>query len=69
MKKGAFDFLFKAKDREPFPVEHTYCPILQDDEVTAIQLILRDVTERKKETALKESEDILLNTVFLAETQ
>jgi PAS domain S-box-containing protein len=56
---GRFEFEFKPKDREPFPVELTFFPILgEDGEVKEIQIVLRDLTERKQaEKALRESED------------
>jgi len=56
-KSGRFEFLFKAKDGKTFPVEHTYLPIIENNEVTSIQLVLRDMSERKKmEEELQESE-------------
>jgi PAS domain S-box-containing protein len=56
---GRFEFEFKPKDREPFPVELTFFPILgEDGEVKEIQIVLRDLTDRKQaEKALRESED------------
>ena len=55
---GSFEFLFKPKNKKPFPVEHTYYPILKNNKVTVIQLILRDITKRKqREIALLESEN------------
>ncbi len=57
-QSGRFEFLFKAKDKKPFPVEHTYTPILKNNNVIAIQLVLRDITERKRmEEALRASEE------------
>ena len=46
-ESGNFEFLFKPKDKNPFPVEHTYYPIITNNKITAIQLVLRDITERK----------------------
>ncbi len=48
-QSGNFEFLYKAKNKAPFPVEHTYTPIIENDEVTAIQLVLRDITKRKQD--------------------
>ncbi len=70
-KGGRFEFLFKPKTGEPFYVENSYIPIIGDNnEVVEIQLVMRDITERKKvENALKESEkklsDLLNNTRLL----
>jgi len=57
-QSGYFEFIFKAKDKKPFPVEHTFVPILKNNNVTAIQLVLRDITKRKRaEEALRAGEE------------
>ncbi len=56
-KSGRFEFLFRAKDGRTFPVEHTYLPVIENNEVDSIQLVLRDMSEHKKmENELLESE-------------
>ncbi len=61
---GSFKFLFKPKKKKPFYVEHTYCPIVKDNKITAIQLVLRDISERiKADQALKKSYDLLESKV------
>ncbi len=47
-QSGNFEFLFKAKNQKPFPVELTYFPIIKDNTVIRIQFVLRDITERKQ---------------------
>ncbi|MCP3951829.1 MAG: PAS domain S-box protein, partial [Desulfobacterales bacterium] len=47
-QSGVFEFLFKPKNKKPFPVEQTYNPILKDNKVTSIQLVLRDISDRKQ---------------------
>ena len=60
---GIFGFLFKAKDREPFPVETTYLPIMESNKVIAIQIVLRDISERKKAQQALEHERDLANAL------
>ena len=45
---GRFEFLFKPKNKKPFHAEHTYIPILKNDKVAAIQIMLRDITDRRQ---------------------
>ena len=47
-QSGTFEFLFKPKDKKPFYVEFIYTPILEDHKITAIQLVLRDISKRKQ---------------------
>ena len=47
-KSGNFEFLFKPKNEVPFPVEHTFVPLISNNKVYAIQMVLRDISERKK---------------------
>ena len=47
-KGGRFEFLFNPKNKKPFPVEQTYMPIIKSGKVSSIQVVLRDITERKK---------------------
>ena len=57
-KSGNFEFLFKPKNKVPFPVELTFVPLISNNKVYAIQTVLRDITDRKKtEQDLKESEE------------
>jgi len=57
-KSGSFEFMYKHKNKAPFPVEHTYMPLIKDNKVYAIQMILRDISDRKHaEQALKVSEE------------
>ncbi len=71
-KSGNFEFLFKSKNKKPFPVEHTFVPLINNNKVYAIQMVLRDITERKNaEEALKISkekaeESDRLKSAFLA---
>ncbi|OYT17866.1 MAG: hypothetical protein B7C24_00350 [Bacteroidetes bacterium 4572_77] len=55
-ESGSFEFIYKPKNKAPFPVEHTYVPLINNNKVYAIQMVLRDISERKKaEEALKAS--------------
>ncbi|OYT17749.1 MAG: hypothetical protein B7C24_01100, partial [Bacteroidetes bacterium 4572_77] len=57
-RSGKFEFLFKPQDRKPFFVEHTYIPLIKSGKVYAIQMVLRDISDRKEaENALKASEE------------
>jgi nitrogen-specific signal transduction histidine kinase len=38
----------KPKYGEPFPVENSYAPLIEEGRVIALQLILRDISERKR---------------------
>jgi len=56
-KGGNFEYIFKAKNKPPFPVEHSFTPLIKDGKVYAIQLVLRNISERKNiENALKENQ-------------
>ncbi len=44
----SMEFLFKPKEGVPFPVEISGNPIIKDDEMVAIQCVMRDITERKQ---------------------
>jgi len=60
-QSGAFEFLFKAKSKKPFYVEHIYTPILENNKITAIQLVLRDISKRRlAEEPLQQSEATIL---------
>jgi len=55
---GNFEFLFLRKDKTTLHVELTYVPLIKSGKVYAIQLVIRDITERKNaEQALKVSEE------------
>ena len=47
-KNGVFEFVFKSKNKEDFPVEITYSPLIENDSVYAVLVVLRDITVRKK---------------------
>ena len=70
-KDGDFEFLFKPKNKKPFYVEHTYVPLIKSGNVVAVQMVLRDISDRKKVeeklnqrehflTALNKAKEILL---------
>ncbi len=62
-KSGSFEFMYKPKNKAPFPVELTYVPLIKSGKIYAIQMVLRDITERKNaELALQESEAQLRET-------
>ncbi|MGD8717902.1 MAG: PAS domain S-box protein [Candidatus Zixiibacteriota bacterium] len=48
-KGGKAEFLFKAKGRDPFYVEATGEPLVEDGKVVTIQCVMRDISERKAE--------------------
>ncbi|MEE9442597.1 MAG: PAS domain S-box protein [candidate division Zixibacteria bacterium] len=57
-KAANFEFLYKPKTGDPFYVEVTTTPIVEGGQVTSVQCVLRDITERKQaEEILKESEE------------
>ena len=61
-KSGYFRFLYKAKDRAPFPVEFSYTPEVVHGNVKEIHLVMRDVSERDQALqARKESEEKFRN--------
>jgi PAS domain S-box-containing protein len=60
MKPASIEFLLKAQDRKPFYVEVTGQPIIKENKVTAIQCVMRDITQRKQaEELLKQHRDHL----------
>jgi len=50
-KNGGFEFMFKPNNKEPFMVELTYMPLIKNGKLYSIQIVLRDITERKKAEA------------------
>jgi len=61
-KSGVFEFMFKFENQNAFPVEITYTPLVEENEVYAILTVLRDITVRKKiEQDLKKSEKLFRN--------
>ena len=66
-KNGMFAFLFKPKNKAPFYVENSYMPVLKNNKVIEIQMVLRDISERKNnEKQIKEyaeSQELLLREV------
>jgi PAS domain S-box-containing protein len=58
-KKGSsMEFLFRAKDKESFYVEVTGEPVIIDNKTTCIQVVMRDISERRRaEEAIRESEE------------
>ncbi len=63
-KSGSFEFMFKPKGKDPFFVEHTYVPLINDNKVYEIQLVLRNISDRKKiERQLQKSEENLRITL------
>ena len=67
-KSGTFAFLFKPQKGRPFFVELTYKPLIKSGKTYAVQLILRDITERKQvENKLKTGKERLklLNKIII----
>ncbi|NQT73381.1 MAG: PAS domain S-box protein [Chloroflexi bacterium] len=58
------EFMYKPKNKEPFPVEVTSFPVVKAGEVIGLNCVIRDVTERKQvEQLLHESEKKYRNLV------
>jgi PAS domain S-box-containing protein len=56
-KPASIEFLFKAKNREPFFVEVSGSPLIENDKTKKIQCVVRDISERKQmENELRASE-------------
>ncbi len=47
-ESGSVEFLYQPKDRLPFWVDVVGNPIVENDKVTAVQCIMRDITKRKQ---------------------
>jgi len=63
-RSGLFEFLYKPKTGQPFYVELSYSPIITNNKVSAVEIVLRNVSERKKnETILKEYRARLLSII------
>ncbi len=63
-RAGRFDFLFQPKTKAPFPVEVTYLPIIEDDNVTEIQLVLRNISERTRAEELLVAERLYSDRII-----
>ncbi len=69
---GTFEFLYKPKNRKPFPVELSYSPVIENNKVQYVHLVMRDNTERKKleedlKNAKEEAEEAAnMKAAFLA---
>ena len=71
-KDGTFEFQYIPVNKKVFPVEVSYTPLIENNEVIAIQLVLRNISERKQaEYDLKASEkkfkdlaDLLPQTIY-----
>ena len=69
---GTFEFLYKSKDGNPFPVELSYSPVIENNKVQYAHLVMRDNIERKKleedlKKAKEEAEDAAnMKAAFLA---
>ena len=57
-KSGTFEILYNPKNGEPFPVELSYSPVIENNKVQYVHLVMRDNTERKKlEEDLKKAKE------------
>jgi len=52
-ESGNFEFAFKPKRDEPFPVEVSWRPLIEENRVTAIQLVMRDISAREEKKLAK----------------
>jgi PAS domain S-box-containing protein len=66
---GSFEFLFKPKNKKPFYVEHTYFPILKNNKVTIIQLVLRDINDRKLAEDMLAEKTMYLDNILSSSTE
>ena len=72
-KSERFEFLFQPKNKAPFHVELTYMPLIKNNKVYAIQVVLRDITEHKEaekallksKTQLRKIIDIVPHFIFV----
>lgn len=55
-ESSSLEFIYQPRDRPPFWVEVVGSPVIEENRVTAIQCIMRDITGRKQgEEALREA--------------